>query len=47
MFKLRDVSESKGNRTIYFLDGVDRSFVKEELMLIDNVELPPSYVLDW
>ena len=47
VYKLKEVLENKENRTIYILDGVERSFVKEELMLVDDVELPPKYVLDW
>ena len=32
----------------YLLNGLERAFVSEELMLIpDNTELPPDYVQEW
>ena len=48
-YRLREVVESPGNRVMYYLkDGLDRSFVSEELMLIpENTELPPDYVQAW
>ena len=38
--------ESPGNRVMYYLlDGPERAFVSEELMLIpEDTELPPDYV---
>ena len=41
--------ESSGNRVMYYLkDGLERSFVSEELMLIpEDTELPPDYVQTW
>ena len=40
---------SPGNWVMYFLkDGLDRVFVKEELMPIpENTQLPPIYVQKW
>ena len=37
--------ESPGNRMMYYLlDGPERAFVSEELMLIpEDTELPPDY----
>ena len=48
-YRLREVVESPGNRVMYFLkDGLERSFVSEELMLIpEDTELPPNYVQAW
>ena len=49
--------ENPGNRVMYYLrevgpqdllNGPDRAFVSEELMLIPgNTELPPDYVQEW
>ena len=46
-----------GNRVMYYLhvagsedplDGPERTFVSEELMLIpEDTELPPDYVQEW
>ena len=48
-YRLREVAENPGNRVIYYLlDGPERAFVSEELMLIpEDTELPPDYVQDW
>ena len=48
-YKLREIAEDPGNRVMYYLiDGPDRAFVKEELMLIpEDTELPPDYVQNW
>ena len=48
-YRLGEVVSSLGNRVMYFLrDGPERSFVKEELMLIpEETELPPDYVQKW
>ena len=42
-YKLREVESSPGNWVMYYLaDGLERAFVKEELMLIpEDTELPP------
>ena len=41
--------ENHGNRVMYYLlDGPERAFVLEELMLIpEDTELPPDYVQEW
>ena len=38
-----------GNHVMYYLlDGPERAFVSEELMLIpEDTELPPDYVQEW
>ena len=48
-YRLDRIIGETGNRTLYYLkDGPNRSFVKEELMLIpEDTELPPDYVQDW
>ena len=48
-YRLSEIIERKGNRTIYYLDnGIKRSFVKEELMSIpEDTKLPPNYVQNW
>ena len=48
-YRLREVVESPGNRVMYYLlDGPERAFVSEELMLIpEDTELPPDYVQEW
>ena len=45
-YRLREIAENPGNRVIYYLlDGLERAFVSEELMLIpEDTELPPDYV---
>ena len=47
-YRLREIVENPGNRVMYFLlDGPERAFVSEELMLIpEDTELPPYYVQD-
>ena len=41
--------ESQGNLVMYHLkDGLDRVFMKEELILIpEDTELPPDFVQTW
>ena len=42
--------ENPGNRVMYYLadDRPERAFILEELMLItDDTELSPDYVLEW
>ena len=41
--------ENPGNRGMYYLlNGPERAFVSEELMLIpEDTELPPDYVQEW
>ena len=48
-YRLRKMVESPGNRVMYYLlDGPERAFVSEELMLIpEDTELPPDYVQEW
>ena len=48
-YKLREIVENPGNRVMYYrLDGPERAFVSEELMLIpEDTELPPDYVQEW
>ena len=45
-YRLREIVENPGNRVMYYLlDGPERAFVSEELMLIpEDTELPPDYV---
>ena len=47
--RLTEIAENTGNRMIYYLlNGPERVFVLEELMLIpEDTELPPDYVQDW
>ena len=46
---LREVVKSPRNRVMYYLlDGPERAFSSEELMLIpEDTELPPDYVQEW
>ena len=48
-YRLREIMENPGNRVMYYLlDGPERAFVSEELMLIpEGTELPPDYVQEW
>ena len=48
-YRLREVVESPGNCMMYYLlNGPERAFVLEELMLIpEDTELPPDYVQEW
>ena len=48
-YRLREIVEDPGNRVMYYLlDGPERAFVSEELMLIpEDTELPPDYVQNW
>ena len=48
-YRLREIAENPGNRVMYYLlNGPERAFVSEELMLIpENTELPPDYVQEW
>ena len=41
-YRLREIAENPGNRVMYYLlDGHERAFVSEELMLIpEDTELP-------
>ena len=45
-YRLREIAENPGNRVMYYLlDGPERAFVSEELILIpEDTELPPDYV---
>ena len=49
LIELREIAENPGNRVMYYLlDGLERAFVSEELMLIpEDTELPPDYVQEW
>ena len=48
-YRLREIIENPGNRMIYYLlDGPEKAFVSEELMLIpEDTELPPDYIQEW
>ena len=48
-YRLREIAENPGNRVMYcLLDGLERAFVSEKLMLIpEDTELPPDYVQEW
>ena len=48
-YRLREVMENPGNHVMYYLlDGPERSFISEELMLIPGgTELPPDYIQEW
>ena len=48
-YRLREITENPGNRVMYYLlNGHERAFVLEELMLIpEDTELPPDYVQEW
>ena len=48
-YRLREIVENPGNRVMYYLlNGPERAFVSEELMLIpEDTELPPDYVQEW
>ena len=48
-YRLREIAENPGNRVMYYLlDGPERAFVSEELMLIpEDTELPPDCVQEW
>ena len=45
----REIVENPGNHMMYYLlNGPERAFVSEELMLIpEDTELPPDYVQEW
>ena len=48
-YKLREIDENPGNHVMYYLlNGPERAFVLEELMLIpEDTELPPDYIQEW
>ena len=48
-YRLREIVENPGNQVMYYLlNGPERAFVSEELMLIpEDTELPPDYVQAW
>ena len=48
-YRLREIVENPGNRVMYYLlNGPERAFVSEELMLIpEDTELPPDYIQEW
>ena len=48
-YRLREITENPGNRMMYYLlNGPERAFVSEELMLIpEDTELPPDYIQEW
>ena len=48
-YRLRKIVENPGNRVMYYrLNGPERAFISEELMLIpEDTELPPDYVQEW
>ena len=48
-YRLKEIIENPGNCVMYYLlNGPERAFVSEELMLIpEDTELPPNYVQEW
>ena len=48
-YRLREIVEDAGNQVMYYmLDGPERAFVSDELMLIpEDTDLPPDYVQEW
>ena len=48
-YRLREIIENPGNRVMYYLlDGPERAFVSEGLMLNpEDTELPPDCVQEW
>ena len=48
-YRLSEVVSSPGNQVMYYLaDGLERAFVKKELILIpEDTELPPCFVQKW
>ena len=49
-YRLREIAENPGNHVMYYylLNGLERAFVSEELMLIpEDTVLPPDYVQEW
>ena len=48
-YRLKEIVENPGNHVMhYLLDGPERAFVSEELMLIpEDTELPPDYIQEW
>ena len=48
-YRSREIVENTGNCVMYYLlDGPERAFVSEDLMLIpEDTELPPDYVQEW
>ena len=48
-YRLKEIIENPGNHVMYYLlDGSERAFVSEELMLIpEDTELPLDYVQEW
>ena len=48
-YRLREITENPGNHVMYYLlNGPERAFISEELMLIpEDTELPPDYVQEW
>ena len=48
-YRLREIAEYPGNRVMYYLlNGPERAFVSEELMIIpEDTELPPDHVQEW
>ena len=48
-YRLREIVENPGNRVMYYLlNGPEKAFVSEELMLIpEHTELPPDYIQEW
>ena len=48
-YRLREITENPGNCMMYYLlDGSERAFVSEEVMLTpEDTELPPDYFQKW
>ena len=49
IYRLREIVENPGNRVMYYLlNGPERAFGSEELMLIpEDTEFPPDYIQAW
>ena len=47
--QIAKIVEDAGNHVMYYLlDGPERAFASEELMLIpEDTELPPDYIQEW
>ena len=49
IYRLDPIAQDPGNRVLYYLqDGLDRAFVREELMHnSEDAEVPPDWVSEW
>jgi hypothetical protein len=47
-YRLDKIFEDPKNRTLYYITGDERPFVREELVLIpEDTKAPPEYVQEW